>query len=463
MVCLLLFGVFDLMDVQNTKNQKWQNKREIDGRRNDLHLQFMQKEIKNNQQCIDIVTEAQNASHFAPTGKNPQSSRGHIVFLVEIQRTNAIISNFVAVDLAGSEGESALTASFAKKVCKKVLKTRRLEAGIINYGLSQLQKILSEIRRKKDVSEYQESGLRKVLHPYINKETLISVLFTLSPSTTNIKSTRSTLRVANVVSQIEIIPRTMVFEPTKDQIIKQLNKSVVQQRQFITLLQKQLNETKNAANIQNNKLETKQKALDLMAAEVNVLRKTESKLSHYADSLQDKLSDNDMTESELQITKAKLNNIKNELESLKSKERELDALNEAIDSAIENQGSDTIFDEDLPTDEYEEIRNSTQRQAIKLRVTQRFSTLIDEKEKQFTELTQKLGNLQHEFSKSTATILLDQQIIETLKIKINELETQLQKPEDIQLEICDSDHSEIEEIMLPKVKQQQPKKCCIIL
>ena len=108
-------------------------------------------------------------------------------------------SHFVCVDLAGSEGMSALTPAFQKQVSKKVLNTRRLEAGIINYGLSQLQKLLKEIRDKGIVSDFKETGLRRALHPYLNRETQISVLFTLNQSQSNKESTSGTLRVANFV------------------------------------------------------------------------------------------------------------------------------------------------------------------------------------------------------------------------------------------------------------------------
>ena len=45
----------------------------------------------------------------------------------------------VIMDLAGSEGESALGPDFARQVPRATLLARRLEAGCINIGLSDLQ------------------------------------------------------------------------------------------------------------------------------------------------------------------------------------------------------------------------------------------------------------------------------------------------------------------------------------
>ena len=434
-------AVFDLLDAENINNRKWQDKKAINNRVADLHSQFITHDIENRQQTIDLVQQAQQASHFAPTGKNPQSSRGHVAFIITIKRTDKIVSNFVAVDLAGSEGESALTASFAKKVSKKILKTRRLEAGIINYGLSQLQKILQEIRKKKSVSEFKESGLRRVLHPYINQETYISVLFTLSPSNTNIKSTRSTLRTANVVSMIEIIPKTIVHEPTKEEIIVQLNKTVKEQRQYIAMIQKQWNEAKETSAVANEKLIEKEKTLEKQTAELNEMRETEKTMIRYADTLKRQLSDNqELTETELEETRGKLDQIEKELEELKKKEAELDELNEAIDTAINEHGNDTVVD-DVKTDEIEKSNDFVPEIRDTRAVSMKFTTLIEDKEKHLAELTEKLQHLENIEETAKAkdeTITQQMNEIQELQAKLDEI----QNADDIQLDIDMADEPE---------------------
>ncbi len=254
--------IFDLMDQHNSTHCKWRDKKIVNN-----HSQFISIDIDDAQNANDLVDKAWKSSHFAKTGTNPHSSRGHIAFIINIERKDRVISNFVAVDLAGSEGESALTPAFAKTVSSKTLKTRRLEAGIINYGLSQLQKVLQEIKTKNDTLDFKESGLRKVLHPYINKHTYTSVLFTLSPSNTNMQSTRSTLRTANIVSMIEIIPKTNVYQPTKGSIIRN-------QTEMIAVLKKE-----------NEEMKGNKQRLAVMAKELKELKETENTMIKYTEIL----------------------------------------------------------------------------------------------------------------------------------------------------------------------------------
>ena len=73
-------------------------------------------------------------------------------------------SYLVVVDLAGSEGESAFTPEFVKKVDPPTLMARRLEAGCINTGLSQLQVVFNELKVKCKLTKAKGTGLRRILH-----------------------------------------------------------------------------------------------------------------------------------------------------------------------------------------------------------------------------------------------------------------------------------------------------------
>ena len=167
-------------------------------------------DIKDAQDAHDKIIYAHAGSHFAPTGKNPESSRGHVSFIAKIHQElgnhEKQISYFVMVDCAGSEGETAFTPEFKAKVSAQVLLCRRLEAGTINTGLSQLQVIFSQLRTKGKISKTVGNGLRRVLHPYINTKTYLSVLFTLSPSVNNAKATESTLKFAVTAGMVKVKP-----------------------------------------------------------------------------------------------------------------------------------------------------------------------------------------------------------------------------------------------------------------
>jgi len=166
---------------------------------------------ESHQHAAELVAKAQKASHYAPTGKNPESSRGHISFIVKVRQEikeecQTIQSYFVIVDLAGSEGETAFTPEFKRKVDPSTLMARRLEAGVINTGLSQLQIIFNELKVKRRLSGMRGVGLRRVLHPYINTKCVLAVLFCISPSKINQRATVATLKFAVQAGMVKVKP-----------------------------------------------------------------------------------------------------------------------------------------------------------------------------------------------------------------------------------------------------------------
>jgi len=166
---------------------------------------------KDGEHSAKLVAQAQKASHYAPTGKNPESSRGHISFIVKVVQENKVEcqmrqSYFVIVDLAGSEGETAFTPEFKRKVDPSTLMARRLEAGVINTGLGQLQIIFNELKVKRRLSGMRGVGLRRVLHPYINTKCVMTVLFCISPSKINLRSTVATLKFAVQAGMVKVKP-----------------------------------------------------------------------------------------------------------------------------------------------------------------------------------------------------------------------------------------------------------------
>jgi len=177
------------------------------------------------------IERAHRASHFAPTGKNPESSRGHISFIIKVKKQpsehSVQTSYFIISDLAGSEGETAFTPEFKRKVDPSTLIARRLEAGVINTGLSQLQIIFNELKFKGKLSKMVGVGLRRVLHPYINTKCVLSVLFCISPSKLNIKATTSTLKFAVQAGMVTVKPIKERVKTNWPTLVKGLNKNIV--------------------------------------------------------------------------------------------------------------------------------------------------------------------------------------------------------------------------------------------
>lgn len=197
--------------------------------------------------AIKLVTKAQRASHFAPTGKNPESSRGHISFIVKVRQEKKsecqkLESYFVIVDLAGSEGETAFTPEFKKKVDPSTLMARRLEAGVINNGLSQLQIIFNELKVKGRLSGMRGVGLRRVLHPYINTKSALSVLFCISPSQVNQKATVATLKFAVQAGMVKVKPVKEAIMTNWPMLVQGLKDMIEALNEDIDVREKQINE-----------------------------------------------------------------------------------------------------------------------------------------------------------------------------------------------------------------------------
>jgi len=98
-----------------------------------------------------LVIEGNSRNHFAPTGKNPDSSRGHTVLLINVKppQDGAVIideSRFIFNDCAGSEGDTALTPKYVAAHSPDTVLKRKLEGGVINTGLLQLKRIFKDLR-----------------------------------------------------------------------------------------------------------------------------------------------------------------------------------------------------------------------------------------------------------------------------------------------------------------------------
>merc|ERR1719361_2306207 len=195
--------------------------------------------------CLQIITDLQEVSHMAPTLKNPHSSRGHTVYFAKVKLKGLEPVYFICIDLAGSEGQTALGTKdeFVEGLqlamskgklnlnrkemagLEQMYKTRSLEAGCINNGLTQLQTIFDELIRKR-IANAKGLGLRKVLSSFITLNSAYAVLFTLSASANNNKVTRATLNFAKQTQLVKVETKKAKVRIDKDAVIKELNELI---------------------------------------------------------------------------------------------------------------------------------------------------------------------------------------------------------------------------------------------
>ena len=144
-------------------------------------------------------------------------------------------------------------------------------ASCINHGLSQLQIIFKELQKSKQKrSSSQGNGLKRTLNEFINNKSYISVLFTISPSIDNSKSTESTLRFAESCALIKCVPVKQKKKINKDKIIMELKKYCEQQSNIIDEQTKQINELEK-------ELQNKENEITLNKSSKNILNEMANK------------------------------------------------------------------------------------------------------------------------------------------------------------------------------------------
>jgi len=200
--------IYDLLDKKNDV-EDWNKKKGS----TTLEVKKLKKiKVKDYLHGHGEIVRAQGNGHTAPTGKNPESSRGHTMYLIKVfpkpQGTEIIDpSTFVFVDLAGSEGETALTPEFCATHTQEEVLMRRMEGGVINNGLSAIQSIFRELGKNGKLAKVGKVGVRRILLNYISKNSHLSVMFMLSPAQFNVGPTTSTLYFAKSAALVKIKPK----------------------------------------------------------------------------------------------------------------------------------------------------------------------------------------------------------------------------------------------------------------
>ena len=113
-----------MFDADNELAADWSQKI---GRFEISDTDLVKKEITADTDVDALIERAQSAGHYAPTGKNPQSSRGHTAFIVEVHLKDGKLCKLLALDLAGSEGITAITPDFVKAASEATANMRLME------------------------------------------------------------------------------------------------------------------------------------------------------------------------------------------------------------------------------------------------------------------------------------------------------------------------------------------------
>jgi len=207
-----------------------------------IHIKIM-----NTKMAYENIVRAQNSGHVAPTGKNPESSRGHTFYMIKCtpqQDEDAVLivppATFVFIDLAGSEGETALTPEFCATHSKEEVMSRRMEGGVINSGLSAIQAMFRELGKTGKIAKIGRVGVRRILCEYIDASCHLSVMFMLSPAHFNAAATTSTLTFAKAAALIKVKPEKRAKKMNWEKLSKMQERQLTQLKQMKEKLTKLL-------------------------------------------------------------------------------------------------------------------------------------------------------------------------------------------------------------------------------
>jgi len=180
--------------------------------------------VASSQECFDLIEFGNNMKTIAATAMNPQSSRGHTIIKLHMEKRNTdascTVSDCWVVDLAGRENEKTTQVSGEQFV----------ELSFINKSLMWLAvciKTLTEEKKskKQNLSQFRNSKLTLLLANALTGNSKTSVITTASPTMGNYDETLATLKFATSVKCIEL-KATAATKVDKDQLLSTLQDEV---------------------------------------------------------------------------------------------------------------------------------------------------------------------------------------------------------------------------------------------
>ncbi|XP_072246625.1 kinesin-like protein KIF11 isoform X2 [Leuresthes tenuis] len=178
--------------------------------------------VHNKDEVYQILERGSAKRKTASTLMNAYSSRSHSVFSVTIHMKEITldgeelvkIGKLNLVDLAGSENIGRSGA----------VDKRAREAGNINQSLLTLGRVITALVEKRPHVPYRESKLTRILQDSLGGRTKTSIIATVSPSSSNLEESLSTLeyasRAKNIMNKPEVnqklTKRTLIKEYTEE-------------------------------------------------------------------------------------------------------------------------------------------------------------------------------------------------------------------------------------------------------
>ncbi|KAM9365269.1 kinesin-like protein KIF11 isoform 1-T2 [Pholidichthys leucotaenia] len=214
--------LFDLLSPTDDASERLQLFDDPRNKRGVLVKGLEEVTVHNKDEVYQILERGSAKRRTAFTLMNAYSSRSHSVFSVTIHMKEVTldgeelvkIGKLNLVDLAGSENIGRSGA----------VDKRAREAGNINQSLLTLGRVITALVEKRPHIPYRESKLTRILQDSLGGRTKTSIIATVSPSSSNMEETLSTLeyacRAKNIMNKPEVnqklTKRTLIKEYTEE-------------------------------------------------------------------------------------------------------------------------------------------------------------------------------------------------------------------------------------------------------
>ncbi|XP_011614174.1 kinesin-like protein KIF2A isoform X2 [Takifugu rubripes] len=188
--------VFDLL------NRKAKLRVLEDGKQQVQVVGLQEKEVRCTEDVLKLIEVGNSCRTSGQTSANAHSSRSHAVFQIILRRKDKMHGKFSLIDLAGNE-RGADTSSADRQT--------RLEGAEINKSLLALKECIRALGRNKAHTPFRASKLTQVLRDsFIGENSRTCMIATISPGMTSCENTLNTLRYANRVKELTVVPNQII-------------------------------------------------------------------------------------------------------------------------------------------------------------------------------------------------------------------------------------------------------------
>lgn len=148
------------------------------------------------QEFSENLARANQRRNVSATDRNPNSSRSHAVIQITLTENDAITSNIMFLDLAGSESSNDHMDGTDKN-------TRLSEMSNINKSVTQLRNVIEGLKNNLTAVDFRSSKLTYLLKPSLTRKCKTLIITTMSQETKYLSSSKTSLALAQSAGQIK--------------------------------------------------------------------------------------------------------------------------------------------------------------------------------------------------------------------------------------------------------------------